>query len=176
MRFGAIGSNKWKDKVIEADDKQFKFGWPGLIGAGHTAQATHLHITGAICPLDCTVSQLGIVLANNTGTKPFVLGIYADNGAGYAGSLIAQTDEITVSGSLETGQMILASLREEVNLTKGKYWLAFWPEFSTGVEIANSNPASGQQKYAALAYTGELPLTMPPETGTSGGQHPITAW
>lgn len=121
-----------------------------------------------------TINAL-VAEVTTVGSFNFRLGIYADNGSGYPGSLIAQTAELDGSTpaapSLRTGAV-------SATLTPGLYWLVIvtagsitfradangaWPIELLGMD--NSSQATIRQPYLLVAFT----YASLPSTFTAGG-------
>jgi large repetitive protein len=126
-----------------------------------TAQATKF-----IAPLAGTPAAIKFYLDASYTASKVVVGIYADNGSGYPGTLVTN-GQVTVTGGT-AGAWNTATLTSCAALTAGKvYWLALLqPLTSTGVAYFrdNSTGAAGTS-----SYTFGTTLETLPATATAGG-------
>jgi len=132
----------------------------GLNEIGSVAETGNNGYWGAIsftAISDITVNRMNIYVTSASGKGR--LGIYSGN-SGEPGTLLAQTDEISLSNGWNSG--ILGSPQ---NLTSGSvYWLAL--EVNSPLTKLYSNSASGRLRYISYTY-GAMPSTAP--TGCDSG-------
>jgi len=123
-----------------------------------------------VVPRKCTIDALACSCFDYTSSIYVRMGIYADDGTVYPGSLIAQTARITIDDTGDFSAAISATL------DKGLYWLAIAAGGSGSVELyttprGHTTPIigseTGRQKWgygyrvSGTDYTGGLPATYP---------------
>lgn len=141
-----------------------------------------------VCLSSTSLAQLGaeVTSAGDAGSK-VRLGIYANSGSGYPGSLAVDAGQI--AGDSATVQMLTASLA----LSPGVYWLAavvqsvtttqptlrtvgaHW-NASVPLPLGTSTPGANATSVglATSSVTGALPSTFPAgASGTGGAARPI---
>ena len=113
------------------------------------------------------IDKMLIGMAAFTGGTLGIVGIYADNGAYYPGTKIAETAELTLT-TPNTRNEVIRDLIESIMLVEGKrYWLAF--AFNASVSVYESEATATTNHAYAIprVYDSTLPATFPGGAGAT---------
>ena len=158
----AIGStlNRWYPMA----------GWTAdVLSSGGSGAADKLRALPIVIGIGHTIEQVAINVTVAIGGSNVRLGIYADDGTGYPGALVADFGSVS---SATTGVKTITGLSYQIQNDK-RYWMAIWQSGaaqSRGVTPAALFPCNGTDSAlgttmavgweASLAYT-TFPSTYP---------------
>ncbi len=125
--------------------------------------------------VSATVQRLIGYLRGGASNSPLRAVIYADDGAGSPGSIVAVSSEALIGAGTPAG-WVEFPLPAPITINPGSYWVGYWIG-SPGTNVLYYDVLTGAERFSASPYssTGNAASTFPRPMGTSDGAYSLYA-